>query len=128
MSILYAIGLAVVVILVIWAVLGAIAFVGSILPWIIVGLISGALASRLVQGRGMGCLMDTVVGMAGALLAGLVIHFVDPSLIGAGGLLGLVQQVIVSFLGAVVVIGVVRLFSPRRGRVGGRGARLRLGR
>src|SRR3989441_4964901 len=43
---------------------------GSWLLWIIVGLISGAVAARVVAGRGFGCIADIVVGVAGAFLAG----------------------------------------------------------
>ena len=96
--------------LVVWSVLAAL--VAHLVPWLIVGLVSGFLASRLVEGKGLGCLMDTVVGMAGALLAGLVIHVIAPGWFGFGG--GWIQDIVVAFLGAVVVLGVVRLFTPRR--------------
>jgi uncharacterized membrane protein YeaQ/YmgE (transglycosylase-associated protein family) len=105
--------------LAVWAGLVA---VHHLLTWLIIGLIAGALAGRLVRGRGLGCLLDIVVGLAGALIGGLLIHWLDPSLIAAGGLLGLVEDVVVSFLGAVILLCVVRLLTPRRGsrRIGGR--------
>ncbi|HXZ99962.1 MAG TPA: hypothetical protein VEK76_06390 [Candidatus Binatia bacterium] len=118
---LIAIVLILLVILVVW---GLLAVIGHLLTWVIVGLIAGALASRVVQGRGMGCLMDLVFGLAGALLGGLVIHYVAPSLLRAGGVLGLIQDIIVAFLGAVVVLGVARLVSPKRRLTGGRKRRL----
>jgi uncharacterized membrane protein YeaQ/YmgE (transglycosylase-associated protein family) len=117
MSLLLVIAGVVLVILLVWAILAAIHLV---LAWVIVGIIAGALAGRVVQGRGLGCLMDLVFGMAGGLLGGLVIHFADPSLLSAGGLLGLVESVIVSFLGATVILGLVRLVTPKRHRVAGR--------
>jgi uncharacterized membrane protein YeaQ/YmgE (transglycosylase-associated protein family) len=46
----------------------------------------------------------------------LIIHWLDPSLIAGGGLVGLVEDVVVAFLGAVILLCVVRLFTPRRGR------------
>jgi uncharacterized membrane protein YeaQ/YmgE (transglycosylase-associated protein family) len=109
----------VVLALAVWA--GAVA-VHHLLTWLIIGLIAGALAGRLVRGRGLGCLLDIAVGLAGAIIGGLIIHALDPSLIGAGGLLGLVEDVVVSFLGAVLLLCVVRLLTPRRGRrrIGGR--------
>src|SRR2546422_10472703 len=43
---------------------------GSWLAWIIVGLIAGAVAARVVAGRGFGCLADIIVGIAGAIIGG----------------------------------------------------------
>ncbi|MGA2282876.1 MAG: GlsB/YeaQ/YmgE family stress response membrane protein [Candidatus Dormibacteria bacterium] len=84
--------------------------------WLVIGLIAGALAGRLVRGRGLGCLLDIVVGLAGAVIGGLIIHQLDPSLIAGGGFLGLVEDVVVAFLGSVILLCVVLLVSPRRGR------------
>ncbi|TMB45588.1 MAG: GlsB/YeaQ/YmgE family stress response membrane protein, partial [Chloroflexi bacterium] len=53
---------------------------GSWLAWIIVGLISGAIAARVVAGRGFGCIADIVVGVAGAIIGGFLL-----SLLGFGG-------------------------------------------
>ena len=103
----------VVVALVVWAGLVA---VHHLLTWLLIGLIAGALAGRLVRGRGLGCLLDIAVGLAGAIVGGLIIHWLDPALIAGGGLIGLVEDVVVSFLGAVILLCVVRLFTPRRGR------------
>jgi len=103
----------VVIALAVWA--GVVA-VHHLLTWLIIGLIAGALAGRLVRGRGLGCLLDIAVGLAGAIIGGLIIHWLDPSLIAGGGLVGLVEDVVVAFLGAVILLCVVRLFTPRRGR------------
>jgi len=46
---------------------------GGLLSWLIVGLIAGALAGRVVEGRGLGCLGDIVVGIVGAVLGGLIV-------------------------------------------------------
>ncbi len=46
---------------------------GSWIAWIIVGLIAGAVAARVVAGRGFGCLADIVVGIAGALIGGYLL-------------------------------------------------------
>ena len=35
---------------------------GSWLSWIIVGLIAGAVAARVVAGRGFGCIADIIAG------------------------------------------------------------------
>ncbi len=104
-----------------WSIVVAITHV---IPWIIVGFISGALAGRLVEGKGLGCLMDILVGMAGSLLGGLIIRLVAPTLINAGGVLGVIQDIIVSFIGAVILLAIVRLVTPRRHRLSMRRHRL----
>ena len=103
----------VVVALVVWAGLLA---VHHLVTWLVIGLIAGARAGRLVHGRGLGCLMDIVVGLAGAIIGGLIIHQFGPSLIAGSGLLGLIEDIVVAFLGAVILLCVVRLVTPRRGR------------
>jgi len=99
---------------------GVVAALGHLLPWLIVGVIVGALAGRVVQGRGLGCFWDLVVGVTGSLIGGLVVRAFAPQLISAGGLFGLIENVIVSFLGAVVVLGVARLVVPTRRLRGGK--------
>src|SRR5258708_27556286 len=47
---------------------------GSWVAWIIVGLISGAIAARVVAGRGFGCIADIVVGVAGAVIGGYLLR------------------------------------------------------
>ncbi len=42
---------------------------------LLVGILTGWLASKLVQGKGMGILPDMVVGILGALLGGFLAHF-----------------------------------------------------
>ena len=91
---------------------GFVAAIAHLLPWLIVGVITGALAGRVVQGRGLGCFWDLVVGVTGSLIGGLVVRAFAPQLISAGGLLGLIENVIVAFLGAVVVLGLARLVIP----------------
>ena len=45
---------------------------GSIVVWIIVGLIAGFLASKVVSGHGMGVIWDIVVGILGAFVGGWI--------------------------------------------------------
>ena len=42
----------------------------SVLGWIVLGLISGFIASKAVSGRGSGCLPDIALGLIGALVGG----------------------------------------------------------
>lgn len=83
---------------------------GSWLSWIIVGLIAGAVASRVVAGRGFGCLADIVVGVAGAIIGGFLLG----ALFGVSGTVGFWGSLIVAFLGAAVLLAGLKLLSGGR--------------
>ena len=82
---------------------------GSWLAWIVVGLIAGAIAARVVAGRGFGCLADIVVGVAGAIIGGFVL-----SLFGVSGTFGFLGSIVVAFLGAAVLLAGLKLLSGGR--------------
>jgi len=44
----------------------------SIFGWIVFGLITGFIASRIVNKRGEGCILNIVLGMVGALVGGFI--------------------------------------------------------
>jgi uncharacterized membrane protein YeaQ/YmgE (transglycosylase-associated protein family) len=78
---------------------------GGILSWLLVGLLAGALAGRVVRGRGYGCLVDIVVGVAGAFIGGILLgYFIQ-------GVAGFWESLVVAFIGAVVLLGALRLVS-----------------
>jgi Transglycosylase associated protein. len=83
---------------------------GSWVSWIIVGLIAGAIASRVVAGRGFGCVADIVVGVAGAIIGGYLLG----ALFNAGGTVGFWGSIIVAFIGAAVLLSVLKLLSGGR--------------
>jgi uncharacterized membrane protein YeaQ/YmgE (transglycosylase-associated protein family) len=79
------------------------------LAWIIVGAIAGWLASNLMHSR-LGLIGDIVVGIVGALVGGFLFN-----LIGVPGATGFnIWSVVVAFVGAVVLLGVLRLLSGNR--------------
>ena len=82
---------------------------GSWLAWIIVGLIAGAIAARVVAGRGFGCIADIVVGVAGAIIGGFVL-----SLFGVSGTFGFWGSIVVAFIGAAVLLAGLKLLSGGR--------------
>src|SRR2546426_8702670 len=84
---------------------------GSWLAWIVVGLIAGAIAARVVAGRGFGCLADIVVGVAGAIIGGFVLS----TFFGVSGNVGFFGSIIVAFVGAAVLLAALKLHS--RGRL-----------
>jgi len=72
----------------------------SILAWILLGLVSGFIASKLVNKHGEGFLIDIVLGIGGAMVGGFLFH-----LVGQVGVTGLnLWSLFVSVAGAVVVL------------------------
>ena len=82
----------------------------SLLGWIILGLISGFLASKIVNKTGEGLLLDIVLGIIGAVVGGWLFNQ-----FGHMGVTGLnLYSVLVSVAGAIVVL--VLYHAIRRGR------------
>lgn len=88
---------------------GALLNPGGFLAWLVIGLLAGAIAGRLVRGRGYGCLMDIVVGVIGSFIGGIVIGFFLPA-----STFGFIGTLIVATLGAVILLAFIRVLSPRR--------------
>ena len=78
---------------------------GGLIWWMVVGLIAGFLAGKVMKGGGFGIVMDIVIGIAGAILGGFVFGLVG---IHAGGLIG---SIIVAFVGAVILLWIVRMLK-----------------
>ena len=85
----------------------------NILVWIIVGGIAGWLAGLVVQGTGLGVIGDIIVGIVGALIGGFIVSL----LFGAGGFNGFnIWSLIVAFIGAVVLLLILKAIGLGRGR------------
>ena len=84
----------------------------GILAWLVVGLIAGWLASRVMRGGGYGLIGDIIVGVVGALIGGwLATTFLKmPNPVNGIN----IGTIIVAFVGAVILIAILRLFSRRR--------------
>ena len=84
----------------------------NIVVTIVVGLIAGFLASRVVLGKGRGWFWDIIIGILGAIFGGWlagVLHIsinVGPSIL---------NQIIIAFAGAVLLLLIWRLLF-RRGK------------
>jgi len=76
------------------------------LEWIVVGLIAGWLAGQVMKGGGYGVIVDIILGILGGLLGGWI--FGKLGIWPAGGMIG---SVIVAFVGAVILVGITRLFK-----------------
>lgn len=73
--------------------------------YIIIGGIAGFLASKIVKGGGSGILMDIVIGVVGAFIAGLVLNLVGVD-VNSGGYW---FTFFVALAGAVLLLWISRL-------------------
>ena len=73
----------------------------SVIWYIIIGIVAGFLAGKIMRGGGFGLLINLVVGIIGGLLGGWVFGFA------AGGILG---SLITSVVGAVLLLWILSLF------------------
>jgi len=77
---------------------------GGIIAWIVVGLIAGWLTGKVMRGGGYGVFRDIILGIVGAFIGGIVM-----SLFGVQGQAGFMGSTMIAFVGAVILVAVVRL-------------------
>jgi uncharacterized membrane protein YeaQ/YmgE (transglycosylase-associated protein family) len=87
----------------------------SILAWIVVGLIAGWLAGKVMRGGGYGLVGDIVVGIVGGLLGG----WIASALLHIGAEVNGInlESILVAFLGSVVLIAVLHALGGGRRNV-----------
>ena len=85
----------------------------GILAWIVVGLVAGVLASLVMGGTGYGIIGDIVIGIVGAFVGGWLFTALGIST-PLGGLGG---TIFVAFIGAVVLLLILRLIRQGTRRV-----------
>ena len=86
----------------------------GILSWIVVGLIAGWLAGMVMKGGGYGVIGDIIVGVVGGLLGG----WIATSLLHIGAEVNGInlESILVAFVGAVILLVLLRVFGGRRRR------------
>lgn len=72
---------------------------------LVVGLIAGWLTGRLMHGRGYGLLVDTVLGVVGAVIGNTIFNRLGVVVYGPFGLLA---AAVVGAVVLVAVVGVIR--------------------
>jgi uncharacterized membrane protein YeaQ/YmgE (transglycosylase-associated protein family) len=81
----------------------------EIVYWLIVGLIAGVLASFVMGGTGYGIIGDIIIGIVGAFVGGWIFRA-----LGAGTPFGgLAGVIFVAFIGAVVLLFLLRMIRGR---------------
>ena len=76
-----------------------------VIVWLLVGLVSGWLASQLVRGGGSGVVTDIIVGIVGAFVGGMIFR-AEGWHAPFGGYAGLI---FVAFCGAVLLLVIVKI-------------------
>src|SRR6266496_3067746 len=77
----------------------------TILVWLLSGLVAGFLASIVMRGGGYGIIGDIIIGIIGAFIGGFIMGLLGFS---SGGL---IYSIIVAFIGACILIGILRVIS-----------------
>jgi uncharacterized membrane protein YeaQ/YmgE (transglycosylase-associated protein family) len=82
----------------------------SIIGWLILGLIAGFVASRIVNAQGQGVVLDMVLGIIGALVGGFIFD--------AAGKVGVTGfnawSLLVAIIGSIIVLVIYHAFTGRR--------------
>jgi uncharacterized membrane protein YeaQ/YmgE (transglycosylase-associated protein family) len=83
----------------------------TLLGWILFGLITGFLASRIVNSKGEGCMLNVALGIVGACVGGFIFTH-----IGGRGVTGFnLYSMFVAVIGAIVVLLIYHAITGRRG-------------
>ena len=77
----------------------------NLIWWLVVGLIAGWAAGKIMKGGGYGTVMDIILGIIGAVVGGWVMSVVG---IHSGGFIG---TILVAILGAVILIWITRMLK-----------------
>ena len=77
----------------------------SLVLFLVIGLVAGWLASRIMRGGGFGLVGDLIVGVIGAFLGGWLFNLLGISL---GGILG---ALVTALIGAIVLLYLLRLIK-----------------
>ncbi len=84
----------------------------GIISWLVLGLIAGWIASRIVNKTGEGLFLDIVLGIIGALFGGWIF-----SAFGTTGVTGFnLWSLLVAVIGAIVVLWIYHALTGRRSR------------
>jgi uncharacterized membrane protein YeaQ/YmgE (transglycosylase-associated protein family) len=85
----------------------------DLLTWIIVGLVAGVLASLVMGGTGYGIIGDIIIGIVGAFVGGWLFSALGV----ASPFGGLAGTIFVAFIGAIVLLFLLRLIRGSRRRL-----------
>ncbi len=78
---------------------------GSLLGWIVVGLIAGWLSGKITRGGGFGLLADLFLGLVGAVIGGWIFHRLGIQAY------GFIASLAAATVGALVLVTAARLLA-----------------
>lgn len=78
----------------------------NLIWFIVIGILAGFLAGRLMKGKGFGLLMNLIIGVGGAILGGWLFGAIGLSF--GGGFIG---SLITAFLGAIILLYIINLIK-----------------
>ncbi len=82
----------------------------SFLAWIVLGLLSGFIASKLVNKSGEGFFLDILLGIVGAVVGGYIFHaFGEPGVTGLN-----LYSMLVAVVGAILILFLYHALVRRR--------------
>ena len=76
--------------------------------FLLIGLVAGWLAGRIMKGRGFGLVGNLIVGVIGALLGGFLFSLLGIKVVGLAGML------IAAVVGAIVLIWLLSLIKAKK--------------
>jgi uncharacterized membrane protein YeaQ/YmgE (transglycosylase-associated protein family) len=79
-----------------------------LITWLVLGLIAGWLAGLVMKGSGYGLIGDLIFGLVGAVVGGFLCGLLVEGDYGFWG------SMVVAFLGACILIAIVRALAPGR--------------
>src|SRR5439155_11693218 len=86
----------------------------TILVWIVVRLVAGLIASRLMLGHGLGFTADVIVGILGALLGGFLAGVFGIQVVVPGH--PVITQILIALFGALILLLILRVLGLGRRR------------
>jgi uncharacterized membrane protein YeaQ/YmgE (transglycosylase-associated protein family) len=87
----------------------------TIVAWIVVGLIAGWLAGRVMRGAGYGLIGDIIVGVVGGLLGGWIATSLLHLGVEVNGIN--IESILVAFVGAIILLVLMRALGGGRRRI-----------
>jgi uncharacterized membrane protein YeaQ/YmgE (transglycosylase-associated protein family) len=80
----------------------------TIIGWIVLGLVAGWLAGKIMGEGGFGVIGDIIVGLLGALIGGFVVGFFW------SGTTGIIGSLLISVIGACILVALIRAIAGNR--------------
>ena len=88
----------------------------NFIEWIVLGLVAGFIASKIINKTGEGLVMDIVLGIVGAVVGGFIVSRVPAltNLFGQSSAAFNLPGLIIAVLGAIIVLLIYHMLFRRR--------------